>query len=109
MHYGIILYSDISIGTKAFNSELSLRGGYRGGLCRIMIPGIGDRCIITNCPWEPRQNVNLKLISFNPATDKHVDPEHVYVFSDGACVNNGLTIVPGDSPVDTVFSSYIVE
>lgn len=57
--------------------------------------------------WEPRQNV--KLISFNPATDYYPDPEHVYVYSDGACGNNGLTIVPGDSPVDTLVGSYIVE
>lgn len=40
MHYGIILQRDISIGTKAFNGELSLLGGYGWGLCDI--PGIGD-------------------------------------------------------------------
>ena len=30
MHYRIILQNDISIGTKAFNGELSLRKGTRG-------------------------------------------------------------------------------
>ncbi len=34
MHYGIILQNDISIGTKAFNGELSLRKG-TGGIIRL--------------------------------------------------------------------------
>ena len=57
--------------------------------------------------WEPRQNV--ALISFNPATDYYPDPEHVYVYSDGACANNGRTILPGDTTLDRLVGSYIVE
>lgn len=57
--------------------------------------------------WEPRQNA--ALVSFNPATDLYPDPEYVYVYSDGACGQNGVTLVPGDSRLDQVIGSYIVE
>lgn len=57
--------------------------------------------------WEPRQNVGL--VSFNPATDLYPDPEHVTVWSDGACRENGFTFNPGDTPTDVLAGSYIVE
>lgn len=57
--------------------------------------------------WEPRQNT--VLVSFNPATDLYPDPEFVYVYSDGACAQNRLRFSPGDSRLDQVVGSYIVE
>ena len=69
-------------------------------------PGIQS----TNCHMfegEPQQN--MSLISFSPATDWYPDPEYVYVYSEGVYGNNGLTIIPSNTPMDKLIGSYIVE